>query len=98
MFKQFISKVESIICAYLRLDREEVKAGNVKFVGKSLIVTHTTSYRRYLFKSLLDEFNNKDYHQHVDANLDCLGRALGKIIATDLVIKFEEPKFIKDPP
>jgi hypothetical protein len=85
--KNVLIKLDKLVCGYLGLDKVEITPHRVERKGKQLIVVNTESYKRHtqvipISKINVDAMNNE--------NKERLGIAIGKAIATNLIVSFEE--------
>jgi len=80
-------KIDKLLCCYLGLDNSEIIPHFLVRKGNEFIVTNTESYKRHIQETSLTKMNIDMVNQE---NKEKLGIALGKILATNLVVSFEE--------
>ena len=88
--KRILRKIDKIFCAYLGLDANEVLPSYVTIKENRLIVSNTESFKRHFYTQNWNEFNSINFKQLSQKNKEKLGIAIGKAIAKNLVISFEE--------
>jgi hypothetical protein len=96
MFKIVIKKTDQLLCNYLGLDRERVKPNSIKIKNNKFIITSTIPFKRHSFQEYWNEFNTTSFKQLYDRDREKLGLAVGKVLAKDLIISFEEVSIDKD--
>ncbi len=90
LIKNLLVKIDCLFCSYLGFAQEEVRPNTVQIQGEKLIVTNTSSFKRHLLKETWDNFNNAGIKQIRPEARERLGIAIGKAIAKNLVVSFEE--------
>ena len=83
--KNILKNLDSIFCAYLGLPRYQIKPETVELISGNLFIKNTEFNKRHLQKNLFNDINLSHYS---DEDRNKLGKAIGKLIATNLVIKF----------
>jgi hypothetical protein len=89
-FHTLIIYLDAILCRYLGLEKEQVKPESVELVDNELIISNTTSFKRHSYKENWQQFSESALGQTDPAHLEKLGVAMGKALAKDLLISFEE--------
>lgn len=84
-----LKKLDKIFCAYIGLDNQAVTPNSVKIHGNKLTVTSTESYKRHFHASKWDTFSSATLTQLDEPKKKNLGVAMGKAIAKNLTISFE---------
>ncbi len=93
MAKQLLTifeKIDKILCTFMGLEQEESHPDSVQMVGKKLVVTSTSSFKRHAIKEVWEELNATEIEHISPENRAKLGLAAGKAIAKNLVISFED--------
>lgn len=85
-----LKKMDDLFCAYLGLESEVVSPNTVEMKDGQLIVSNTESYKRHIYRQSWDEFSSVNLKQISQSNKEKLGVAVGKAIAKNLVVSFEE--------
>lgn len=85
--KKIAAKMDEIFCLYLGLDRSSVKPEEIKVISDTLIIKNTESNKRHVHTIFFDDM---DLSQYSSDDKERLGIAVGKSIATNLVIKFSD--------
>lgn len=80
-------KIDKLLCSYLGLDSSEIIPHFLVKRGKEFIVTNTESYKRHIQETPLIKVNIGMVNHE---NKEKLGSALGKIIASNLIVSFDE--------
>ena len=88
--KSVLKKMDEIFCAYLGLDSEVISPNTVEVKRGQLLVTNTVSFKRHNHIQKWDDFNASNLDKVSKDNKDKLGIAIGKAIAKNLVISFED--------
>lgn len=88
--KYFLSWCDYMVCSYLGFSSEEVKPFSVKLVNKKLFIFSTGSFRRHVIKQRWDNSNRISLDHIPNKEKEKLGFALGKVLANDLTISFQE--------
>ena len=88
--KSILKKIDKIFCAYLGLESEVVLATSVKIKDNQLTISNTESFKRHSYKQHWNEFSSTNFKQLSQTNKEKLGIAIGKILAKNLIITFEE--------
>lgn len=92
LLKNIAKKIDNLFCLYLGIHKEKIRLHSLHKKNNFLTVIYALPYKRHIFKEPLNNFNFRDFTQsHPNIN-DKLGLAVGKTIAKDLVISFEEVK------
>jgi len=86
MIKRFFSKLDTFACKYLGFNECYCKPQLVEFISNNLYITNTESNKRHLQTMPFSEINLSEYS---DEDKSKLGKAIGKSIATNLIIKFD---------
>jgi hypothetical protein len=84
---EILIKMDKLLCNYFGLTKPETIPQFVKNYGKKLVILNTESYKRSIQETSISKINfdtvNKD-------NREKLGVAIGKAIAANLIISFDE--------
>lgn len=91
--KTILAKVDKILCNYLGLDKAEITPHIVQLKGKQLMIVNTDSFKRHVEKTCISESNLKMMNIE---NKEKLGLAVGKAIASNLIVSFEEVVIKRD--
>lgn len=85
--KNILLKIDKVLCGYLGLDKSETTSHYIEKKGPKLVILNTESYKRHAQKMPLAKINLSTMNKE---NKEKLGAAVGKAIAKNLVISFEE--------
>lgn len=88
--KNVLKKMDELFCTYLGLDSEIVSPNTVEIKKGQLLVTNTVSFKRHNCVQKWDEFNATSLNKVSKDNKDKLGIAIGKAIAKNLVVSFDD--------
>jgi len=88
--KYLINKFDKLLCAYLGLEREDVKPLTIKLKQGEMSVYSSLPYKRQTLKNRWEDFATHEIPHLNTTTLEQLGLALGATLAKDLVISFEE--------
>lgn len=88
--KKILRKIDTILCAYLGLERESIQPTTVKIVDKKLFIVHQSSFKRHNAHEPWDCFSLVGMKHMHPIDQQKLGIAVGKAIAKKLIVSFEE--------
>lgn len=88
--KNFLKTIDKMFCKYLGLESEIVLPNAVEIKANQLIISNTESFKRHSYAQNFDEFSIVNLKQISQNNKEKLGIAIGKAIARNLIISFEE--------
>ncbi len=93
MLKNILSKADKLICSYLGINGNETERAQSVDIKKNIILIHENSpYHRYRVIKKSNKLNDVDTDKYDLQTKHKIGIALGKSIATNLVISFDEVK------
>jgi len=81
------NKIDSFLCRYFGLDKIEFIPHSVSRKGKQIFILNSESYKRHIHQTPFQEVNLKAINEE---NKKKLGMAIGKSIANNLIISFDE--------
>ena len=87
MKRKFLDVIDSLVCCYLGLKKLELTPHIVEKKDDQLIMVNTESFKRYAYKVPVNKVNVSIMNRE---SKEKVGIAIGKTIATNLVISFEE--------
>lgn len=91
LFKSALFKIDKILCAYFGINEtEKVSLNEVKLIKNKLFVFNSPAFTRHSAKESWESFSKRAVRQIDSEDKQKLGLALGKAIAAELVISFEE--------
>ncbi len=85
--KKILAKVDRIVCNYLGLDKQEITPQMVQQKGQQLMIVNTDSFKRHTLTTPISKINLETMNKE---NREKLGIAVGKAIASNLIVSFEE--------
>lgn len=85
----FIGKLDKLFCTYLGFKKQVATPNSVKIFGNELIITITESYKRHFQALKWDNFSSGTLNQLDEPKKKNLGIAMGKAIAKNLTISFD---------
>lgn len=85
--KNILAKVDKLLCRYLGLNKTEITPHLVQKKGKQLVIINTDSFKRHAQTTPISKMNLEMMNKENKAKL---GIAVGKAIASNLVVSFEE--------
>jgi hypothetical protein len=88
--KNIFKKMDKMFCTYLGLEYEIVYPNTVKLKTDQILISNTESFKRHSYTQNLDEFNAINLSQVSQCNKEKLGISIGKAIAKNLIISFED--------
>ena len=91
LLTQCLQKADGWICAYLGLEKEKTQPTKVSMShGKMYVYSHQ-SYKRHQVMSDWQTYQGVDLAQTPPEQQEQLGMAMGKAVAKDLVVSFDQP-------
>lgn len=94
--KKIVDLVDKAIRKYLGINDTEVSPNNVKISKGNIIISSTESFKRHVYIQNWEEFNELNFKNTSSNNKEKLGIAIGKVIAKNLVISFDEMPILKE--
>lgn len=85
--KNILAAVDRILCRYLGLDKTETIPHFVQQKGRQIMIINTDSFKRHTQKTPISKI---DLEMMDKENREKLGIAIGKAIASNLVVSFDE--------
>lgn len=85
--KNILAKIDKILCGYLGLDKEETTPHIVHQKGQQLMIVNTDSFKRHAQTTPISKINLEIMNKE---NREKLGVAIGKAVASNLVVSFEK--------
>jgi phosphomevalonate kinase len=86
----FLKKIDNYICQYFGIGEQKTVPTELRVQGKNLFVSSTDSFKRHHFHNRVDVFCAANIKQLDKINKKRLGSAIGKTLAKDLLISFED--------
>jgi len=91
--RNILERADKFLCIYLGLKSTKIVPQIVEKKRTQLKVWHTESFKRHVHKVLVNKINLKMID---DNNKEKLGIAIGKMIASNVVVSFDEIVIKKD--
>lgn len=82
-----LAKIDKLLCSYLGLNKVEITPHFVSRNNKGLTILNTESFKRHAQETSLSEIN---INMMNNENKEKLGIAIGKAIANNLIISFDQ--------
>jgi hypothetical protein len=82
-----LMRIDRLLCDFLGLDKIELVPHLVTKKGKELVVMNTESFKRHIQETSISELNLAMIDNE---NKKKLGIAVGKVIAKNLIVSFDE--------
>ena len=92
LFTQCLQKADQLICSYLGLKTEKTQPTKVVMSNGKMYVHSHQSYKRHQATSDWQSFQKVELAQTSPEQQEQLGVAMGKAVAKDLVVSFDQPK------
>jgi hypothetical protein len=89
---KLFDKIEKAIKIYIGLKKPKAYPIKIKKTKNSVCIVNTTPFKRHLETQAWKSFNDDEFHKLNDKSKIILGNALGKSIATNLIVSFDEVK------
>jgi len=94
--KNYFKIIDNFICNYLGVTKQELTPSLLKIDGKKISIISVESFKRHSYTKKIDDFIlNKIEHLN-EINKTKLGSAVGKAIAKNLRISFDNIEIKKD--
>lgn len=93
---KILKKIDKLFCTYLGLEYEAVSPNIVEVISGNVLVSNTESFKRHTYMQNWDEFSAVNLNQVNSRNREKLGIAMGKAIAKNLIISFEDIKITRE--
>lgn len=93
MFTKLLQRLDRLLCLYFGLEKEEIKPSAVRKDFKdsaNLWLISSSSFKRHAIKESWHDFHALSMGKTVAEDRKKLGMAIGKIIAKNLVVSFEQ--------
>lgn len=97
MIKKLLEKIDKLFCCYLGLNVSSIKPHFIEMHKGRLFVSSTESFKRHSCQHTWDQFQASDFNQVNQSDKEKLGIAMGKAIAKNLIISFEETPRVNGP-
>lgn len=91
---KLVNALDKSICSYLGLKEEQITPHEVEMIDDELIVTSTTSFKRHVTREAWHQFSLFRTRINQDS-LEKLGLAVGKALAKNFVVSFEENEIMR---
>lgn len=88
--KNILEKLDSLFCKYLGFDRQVSTLSTILVKNKDIFISNNESYKRHQHRINWNVFASKNLPHLEEGNKKNLGIAMGKAIAKNLVISFDE--------
>lgn len=98
MLHGMVKKIEAILYRYLSLEDDEVTPTSVGIISNKVVISSQHSYKRHVTKESWDEFSSYSIKHVTDKKNEKLGLAVGKVLAKNLIVKFEDTEFQREKP
>lgn len=85
-----IKKIDRRLSEFFGIEKEEIHPQMVQIISNKIVVTNTFSYKRHKIKESWENFSTNSIKKIAEIESGKLGLALGKAIAKNLIVSFEE--------
>lgn len=90
LFKKAVEKIDLFFCSYLGLKEAYTKPEEIENISGNIFVKSTEPNKRHLHKNSFDDVYISQYSKE---DKEKLGLAIGKSIATNLIVKFVDTDY-----
>lgn len=87
--KYLLDKVDAILCKYIGISNDEVTPNYLMKFGHQLSISNTEPFKRHLYVQNIKDFFTNDFKKLDYSSKQKLGVAIGKALAKNLVVSFE---------
>ncbi len=87
--KKYLKIIDDFFCKYLALSKQDVTPSLLKVHGNKITVISTESFKRHSYSKSVNEFITNKIDELDENNKKKFGSAIGKVIAKNLTISFE---------
>lgn len=94
--KKILESIDRRIRKYIGLKQDITAPDVIKKIGKKLVLIKTESYKRHCHTQKIDHFLDEHVRKLNEPAKQKLGVSLGKAIANNLLVTFEQVTIKKD--
>ena len=96
--QEIFTAIDKIIVSYIGLssEKDSLRALQVENTGGDIVIRGTRTNKRHMMVDNISSFLDENSDEMNKKQKDQLGQAVGKSIAPDLTISFNESKVIND--
>lgn len=89
IMKKLWDSLDRFICKYIGITSKSVTPNHLKKIGNHLLISNTEPFKRHYHTQNLADFFKTNFNQLDSSNKQKLGIALGKALAKNLVVSFD---------
>jgi|TARA_A100001035_G_C27421687_1_gene337538 hypothetical protein len=95
--QKIFNSIDRMIICYigLSLEKDKLRACQVENTGSKVVIRGTGFFRRHLMTDSISTFMKENYQTLSKSQKEKLGKAVGKSIAEDLTVSFNESRELK---
>ncbi len=90
MKNELVKKIDLWLSKFFGIDKEEIHPQVVQVISNKIILTSTLSYKRHKIEESWENFSNHSIKNIAKIESEKLGLAIGKALAKNLVVTFDE--------
>jgi hypothetical protein len=94
--KTVIDFIDRCLCKYIGIKKQEILPQSVRKTKNRVTLLKTESHKRHSHEQSWEEFSENDLENLSDTAKQKLGVSLGKAIAKNLVISFDQTSIEKE--
>lgn len=96
MMKKILEMIDNLICKCVGFDEQETTPDSLKKAGNKLILMNTESFKRHVHHEKLDKFLSTHISKMSESTKQKVGISMGKALAKNLIISFENVSIKKE--
>ena len=93
---KILEMIDNLICKYIGFNEQEVTPGVLKKTGNKLVLVNTESFKRHIHHNKWDKFLSTHFAKMSESTKQKIGLSMGKALAKNLVISFENVSIKKE--
>jgi hypothetical protein len=94
--KTVIDFIDRCLCKYIGITKQDILPQSVKKTNNLVILLKTESHKRHSHEQSWEEFSQNDLENLSETAKQKLGVSLGKVIAKNLIISFDQTSIEKE--
>src|SRR3990167_3525401 len=93
---KILEMINTLICKYIGFNEQEIIPDTLKKTGSKVVLMNTESFKRHIHHEKWDEFLSRNFEEINESTKIKVGISIGKVLAKNLVVSFENVSIKKD--
>jgi hypothetical protein len=93
---KILDMIDNFIRKYIGFDKQEIIPHTLKKAGNKFFLINTESFKRHVYHEKWDKFLSRNFKEASESTKQKIGLSMGKSIAKNLVISFENISIKKE--